>query len=158
MWRLVSLAGMLVMGTVHAAEPMKQDNQHIRTWNRFAEQVYELHLQFTQSDDIHKQIEHGGYAQMPEFYREERFYKGELLISKVQWEKENPDQLHTIEVYIYDDQGRVRRDYVVAYLPTYRTAPVQTLVSLHRYQDRLHAFRSFDASGFRVVEPVVPVV
>ena len=152
MRRHIGLAGLLLMGTVYAAEPMQEDNQHIRTWNRFAEQVYQLHRQLTQSNDIHKETEHGGYAQMPEYYREERFYKGDLLISKVQWEKANPDQLHTIEVYIHDDQGRVTRDYIVAYLPTYRNAPVQTLISLHRYQDELHAFRSFDASGYRVIE------
>ncbi|MDX1823812.1 MAG: hypothetical protein R3354_03790 [Thiohalomonadales bacterium] len=152
MWKHLVLASLLLMGTVHAAEPLQEDNQHIRTWNRFAEQVYALHQQLIQIDEIHKEVRHGGYAQMPEFYREERFYEGDRLISKVQWEKANPDQLHTIEVYIYDDQGRVTRDYIVAYLPTYRNAPVQTLISLHRYQDGLHAFRSFDASGYRVVE------
>ena len=89
---------------------------------------------------------------MPEFYREERFYRDDRLISKVQWEKDNPELLHTIEVFIHDDQGRVIRDYVAAYLPTYRNAPTQTLITLHRYQDELHAFRSFDASGYRVVE------
>ena len=152
MWRHVSLAGLLVIGTVQAAEPLKQDNQHIRNWNRFAEQVYALHQQLTQADNIRKEIRHGGYAQRPEFYREERFYRGDRLISKVQWEKAKPDQLHAIEVFIYDEQGRVNRDYIAAYLPTYRNAPTQTLISLHRYQGELHAFRSFDASGYRVVE------
>jgi hypothetical protein len=154
MWRNVSLAGLLFMGAVHvhAAEPMKQDNQHVITWNRFVEQVYQLHLQLTQIPEISKQTHTGGYAQMPEFYREERFYRGNRLISKVQWEKDNPERLHTIEVFIHDDQGRVIRDYIAAYLPTYRNAPTQTLVSLHRYQDQLHAFRSFDASGYRVIE------
>ena len=152
MWRSVSLAGLLFMGTVQAADPMKQDNQHVRTWNRFAEQVYQLHQQLTQSSNIYKKSRIGGYAQMPEFYREERFYRGDHLISKVQWEKNHPDRLHTIEVFIRDDQGRVIRDYVAAYLPTYRNAPTQTLVSFHRYQDKLHAFRSFDASGYRVIE------
>jgi hypothetical protein len=152
MWRNVSLAGLLFMGTVYAAEPMKQDNQHIRTWNRFAEQVYQLHLQLTEAPGISKQTRFGGYAQMPEFYREERFYRGDRLLSKVQWEKDNPEQLHAIEVFIHDDQGRVIRDYIAAYLPNYRNAPVQTLISLHHYHDQLHAFRSFDASGYRVIE------
>ncbi|MGW8229013.1 MAG: hypothetical protein ACWGOW_08930 [Gammaproteobacteria bacterium] len=152
MWRNASLAGLLFMSAVHAAEPMKQDNQHIRTWNRFAEQVYQLHLQLTEAPGISKQTRFGGYAQMPEFYREERFYRGDRLLSKVQWEKDNPEQLHAIEVFIHDDQGRVIRDYIAAYLPNYRNAPVQTLISLHRYYDQLHAFRSFDASGYRVIE------
>ena len=152
MWRSVSLAGLLFMGTVHAADPMKQDNQHIRTWNRFADQIYQLHLQLTQTKGISKKTRVGGYAQMPEFYREERFYQGDRLISKVQWENDKPDRLHTIEVFIHDEQGRVIRDNVAAYLPTYRNAPTQTLVSFHRYYDQLHAFRSFDASGYRIIE------
>jgi hypothetical protein len=152
MWRSVSLACLLFMGTAHAADPMKQDNQHVRTWNRFAEQVYQLHQQLTQSKGISKKTRVGGYAQMPAFYREVRFYRGDRLISKVQWEKDNPDRLHTIEVFIHDEQGRVIRDYVAAYLPTYRNAPTQTLISFHRYQDQLHAFRSFDASGYRIIE------
>lgn len=152
MWRNVSLAGLLFMGAVHAAEPMKEDNQHVTTWNRFAQQVYQLHLQLTQAPGISKQTRLGGYAQMPEFYREERFYRGDRLISKVQWEKDNPERFHTVEVFVHDDQGRVIRDYIAAYLPTYRNAPTQTLISLHRYQDQLHAFRSFDASGYRVIE------
>ena len=152
MWRNISLAGLLFMGAVQAAEPMKQDNQHVITWNRFAQQVYQLHRQLTRTPGISKQTHVGGYAQMPEFYREERFYQGDRLISKVQWEQANPERFHTVEVFIHDDQGRVIRDYIAAYLPTYRNAPTQTLVSLHRYQDQLHAFRSFDASGYRVIE------
>jgi hypothetical protein len=152
MWRNVSLAGLLFMGAVQAAEPLKQDNQHVITWNRFAQQVYHLHRQLTQTPGISKQTHVGGYAQMPEFYREERFYQGDRLISKVQWEQDHPERFHTVEVFIHDDQGRVIRDYIAAYLPTYRNAPTQTLVSLHRYQDQLHAFRSFDASGYRVIE------
>ena len=40
MWRSISLLGLLLVGTGHAAESMKEDNQHIRTWNAFAENVY----------------------------------------------------------------------------------------------------------------------
>ena len=153
MWRYAGLLGMVLLaGTGNAAQPLKEDNLHIRTWNRFAEQVYELHQQLIQGEDISKQSRLGGYAGMPEFYREESFYRGERLISKLQWEKAHPDRLHAIEVFIYDAEGRVIRDYIAAYLPTYRNAPTQTLISLHRYQDQLHAFRSFDASGYRVIE------
>lgn len=153
MWKYAGLFGVVLLaGTGNAAQPMKEDNQHIRTWNRFAEQVYALHQRLTQGEDISKQSRLGGYAGMSEFYREERFYRGERLISKVQWEKDQPDRLHAIEVFIHDAEGRVVRDYIAAYLPSYRNAPTQTLISLHRYQDQLHAFRSFDASGYRVIE------
>ena len=68
------------------------------------------------------------------------------------WERENPKQLHSIEVFVHDKQGRVIRDYTAAYLPNYHNAPTQTLISLHRYNGSLHAFRSFDASGYRIIE------
>ena len=152
MWRTVSLLGMLLMGTAQAVEPMKEDNQHIRTWNAFAENVYQLHLKLSQVDGVTTKTRVGGYAQMPEFYREEQFYLGDRLISKVQWEKAQDKVMHSIEVFVHDDEGRVIRDYTAVYLPTYRNAPTQTLISLHRYNDQLHAFRSFDASGYRIIE------
>ena len=152
MWRSVSLVGLLLMGTAYAAEPMKEDNQHVRSWNAFADNVYQLHQKLSQVDGVSTKTRIGGYAGMPEFYREERFYIGERLISKVQWEKAQQNVLHSIEVFIHDDQGRVIRDYTAAYLPTYRNAPTQTLISLHRYHDQLHAFRTFDASGYRIIE------
>ena len=152
MWRSVSLLGLLLMGTGHATEPMKEDNQHVRSWNAFADKVYQLHQKLSQVDGVSTKTRIGGYAGMPEFYREERFYIGERLISKVQWEKAQENVLHSIEVFIHDDQGRVIRDYIAAYLPTYRNAPTQTLISLHRYHHQLHAFRTFDASGYRIIE------
>ena len=152
MWRIVSLVGLLLTGTAHTADAMKEDNQHVRTWNAFANNVYQLHLKLSQVDGITKKTRLGGYAQMPEFYREEEYFLGERLISVVQWEKAQDNVLHSIEVFIHDDQGRVIRDYSASYLPTYRNAPTQTLISLHRYQDQLHAFRSFDASGYRIIE------
>ena len=152
MWRMVSLLFLLLMTTVHAAEAMKQDNQHIRTWNTFADNVYQLHQQLSQIEGVTVQTRIGGYAGMPEFYREEQFYLGDRLISTVQWEQAQENVLHSVEVFIHNEQGRVIRDYSAAYLPTYRNAPTQTLISLHRYQDQLHAFRSFDASGYRIIE------
>ena len=152
MWRIVSLLGLLLAGTAHAAEAMKQDNQHVRTWNAFANNVYQLHLELTQVDGVNKKTRLGGYAQMPEFYREEQFYLDERLISRVQWEQVQENVLHSIEVFLHDDQGRIIRDFTAAYLPTYRNAPTQTLISLHRYHEQLHAFRSFDASGYRIIE------
>jgi hypothetical protein len=152
MWRSISLFGLLLVGTGHAVEPMNEDNQHIRSWNAFAENVYQLHQKLSQVDGVTIRTRFGGYAGMPEFYREEQYYLGDRLISKVQWEKAQDKVMHSIEVFIYDDQGRVIRDYTAAYLPTYRNAPTQTLISLHRYHDQLHAFRTFDASGYRILE------
>lgn len=133
---------------------MKVDNVHVRTWNKFAADALAL------SEKLIAEIPHtvktkiGGYAGKPEFYKEDAYYdkRNDKLISRVQWERENPTVLHTIEVYIRDPQGRVMRDYIAAYLPLYHNAPTQTLMSFHQYNGELHAFRSFDASGDRIVE------
>ena len=67
------------------------------------------------------------------------------VISSLQWEKENPDNLHGVVVNIYDDKGRLKRDYSASYLPVQRRAPYQTLINLHYYNKNLHSFRQFDA-------------
>ncbi|MCG6886045.1 MAG: hypothetical protein LJE74_02405 [Proteobacteria bacterium] len=155
MWKnlwWVGLLSLVLIGTAQAAEGMKQDNQHVKTWNAFADKIYQLHRQLTADGAITVKKSLGGYAGNPEFYQQEEYYRAGRLVSRVQWERENPEQLHTIEVYIYDGQGRVARDFVAAYLPTYHNAPTQTLISLHRYNGDLHAFRSFDASGYRIIE------
>ena len=74
------------------------------------------------------------------------------LLSRVSWEIEIPENIHVIEVYVYNKEGKVIRDYSAAFLPVYRNAPNQTLISLHQYNKNLHAFRSFDASGDRILE------
>lgn len=63
------------------------------------------------------------------------------LISKIQWEVDKPDTIHTIEVFLYDAQGQVKTDFYARYLPYARNAPVQTLINLHNYNDSLHSFQ-----------------
>lgn len=129
-------------------------NKHEIAWRQFANRILKLHRKLIGSVPVVKKIRLGGYAHQPEFYREESYFnaKTHKLISRVRWEKAHPGKLHTIEVYIYDNQGRVSRDYTAAYLPNYYRAPTQTLISFHAYPDGLHAFRTFDADGYRIVE------
>ncbi len=134
------------------AETLKVDNVHVRTWNAFARNLEALHRRLTDADGIEVRTSLGGYAGRPHFYRQKEYYRDGRLVSRVQWETAHPENLHTIEVYIRDGQGRVIRDYAAAFLPDYRNAPVQTLITLHRYNGDLHAFRTFDASGYRIVE------
>lgn len=145
------LLAMFFSNMAIAAEPLKEDNTHVRVWNQFADQVLELHRKLVKELPVRQETVTGGYAHLPEFYREENYYHEDKLVSRVQWEIET-DDLHVIEVFIRDDQGRVIRDYTAAYLPHYRNAPTQTLVSFHAYNGDLHAFRSFDASGELVIE------
>ncbi len=154
--QIIFTCGMLMFAAeaVIADEAMKSDNEHARVWNQFASDVLSLHEKLIKSKAHTVKTKIGGYFGNKKFYKEETYYdkKNKKLISRVQWERENPENLHTIEVYVRDDKGRVLRDYVAAYLPTYRNAPSQTLISFHNYNGKLHAFRTFDASGARIVE------
>ena len=133
---------------------MKEDNKHIRQWNGFAENTLKLHHALIKKHPHEVKKSLGGYAGNKDFYIQEQYLSKKTgnLISSVQWEKANPDVLHSIEVFIHDDEGRVIRDYTAAYLPGYHNAPVQALISFHQYSGELHGFRSFDASGDRILE------
>ncbi len=132
-----------------AGQVLEEDGGHVRTWNAFAANLLELHRRQIAGREVEVKHSVGGYAGDPHFYRQVEYYDkaSGRLISRLQWERENPEALHAAEVYLYDDRGRVIRDYAVAYLPRYRNAPSQTLIFLHAYHGGLHAFRSFDASG-----------
>lgn len=148
----ISLFMFFFPGAVTATEPMKGDSKHVAVWNKFANDSLSLHKKLTAGENIEVKTRVGSYANVKDFYVEHRYYNDGRLISQLQWEKDNPESLHTIEVYVHDEQGRVIRDYTAAYLPFYRNAPTQTLISIHHYNDDLHAFRSFDASGDTVLE------
>ena len=137
---------------VSATEAMKNDSKHVRVWNKFAADTLRLHKKLTAGKSLKVKTRIGSYANVKDFYTEHRYFNKDKLISQVQWEKENPKTLHTIEVYIHDQKGRVIRDFLAAYLPFYHNAPTQTLASFHHYNGQLHAFRSFDASGDKVLE------
>ncbi|MEJ2362145.1 MAG: hypothetical protein P8Z75_12080 [Gammaproteobacteria bacterium] len=137
-----------------AANAGKPLNKHEVAWHHFADQILSLHRKLISQVPVVKKTRVGGYARQPAFYREVSYYSARThkLISRIRWEKQHPDKLHTIEVFIRDDQGRVTRDFTAAYLPNYYRAPSQTLISFHGYHDGLQAFRTFDADGYRVVE------
>lgn len=138
---------------VRTPKPMKEDSQHVRTWNKFVDDLLALHKRIIAETPHSMTSKVGGYANFPRFYVEKEYRdKAGHLLSRVQWEREHPDTLHVIEVNRYDAKGRVVRDYAGAYLPVYHNAPVQTLVSLHGYNGKLHAFRTFDASGDMLYE------
>ncbi len=137
---------------VFATEAMKEDNVHVRVWNKFAYDSLKLHKKLTDGKNLEVKTSIGGYANVKNFYIEHQYLDHGRLISQVQWEKNDPKTLHTIEVYVRDDKGRVTRDFMAAYLPFYHNAPTQTLISIHHYDGNLHAFRSFDASGDVILE------
>jgi len=135
-----------------ATEPMNDDNKHARIWNKFAKDCLSLHKKLTDGKNLQVKERVDRYINKDIFFTEYSYFDEGRLISQVQWEDGNQNLLHNIEVYLYDEKGRVIRDYISAYLPLYHDTPVQALISFHHYNAALHAFRSFDASGDIVLE------
>jgi hypothetical protein len=146
---LIGLALLSSQAVLAASETaLKEDKQHVQNWNVFVDHLLDLHKRQIKGREIKTTESVGGYANDPEFYRE-IIYRDKAtgkVLSKLQWELENSNNLHSIQVNIYDKHGRLVRDYSAAYLPRRRNAPVQTLINLHGYNDGLHAFRQFDGS------------
>jgi len=130
------------------------DMTHVKRWNRFADKLYDLHKSIISRHEIRTTETSGGYFREPNFYKDVHYYdaRSGRLLSHVQWETKHPKRVHFMEIFTYDDKGRVIRDFGVAYLTEGRNAPVQTLINFHAYPEGLHAFRQFDASNNRIFE------
>lgn len=152
---IVMLASLCAPFALDAApKPMKADKAKVNQWNEFADALFDVHKKLTENKKIRTTEEYGGYYQMPKFYQETNYYDAEngRLLSRIQRETASPETIHHIEVFIYDDKGELVRDYLAAYLPVYRNAPIYTFINFHHKQDGLHGFRQFDASGNRIYE------
>jgi hypothetical protein len=161
--RLITAAAilLLVSFSVCAADArvIQKDigDDHTASWNQFADKVFQLHKHQLAGRAIRQTEEVGQYsgtAARGYAYTETSYYDAHsgLLLSRVRVDRDRPKILHFIEVYIYDDQGRVIRDFAAIYLPWVQSAPIRTMINLHAYNRDLHAYRQFDASGIRVYE------
>jgi hypothetical protein len=143
-----------------ASAQMKQmevDDDQVTSWNRFAAKVYDLHLrQIAGRETRQTEVtgEYGGTAAHGYTYKETSYHDARtgLLLSRVRVDRDRPKVLHQVEVFIHDPQGRVIRDFASIYLPWAHNAPVRTLINVHQYNNGLHAYRQFDASGNRLFE------
>jgi hypothetical protein len=151
---LLGLALAMIAGTTD----VQATDAHSQRWNAFVDALYDLHKQQVAGKNVREETETRGYPRWPDFYDEVRYIDADngRLLSAIQWERDNDnkvqprddrDRIHSIAVYIYDDQGRVIRDFSGTYLPDYKKAPTQTLIFLHAYNSGTHAFRSFDADN-----------
>jgi len=136
---------------------MKEDKIQVKQWNNFVSELYQLHLAQTKKVPIKTTETIGGYGggfSNKEFYREISYFNknNNNLLSKIQWEIKKPDTIHAIEVFLYNEQNKIKTDFYARFLPYARNAPVQTLINLHNYNDELHSFRQFDASGELIYE------
>lgn len=151
---LFCFLGVAMAKTEPNVETMKEDRVHIQNWNLFASRLVKLNNRLIKIHKPRVSESYGGYANQPDFYRElSYFYRhtGRLL-SRVQWVHQRPELLHSIEIYIYDENGALLRDYQAAFLPKHRNAPIQTLINLHKQTSNTKAFRQFDASGNIIYE------
>jgi len=150
----LGLAMLLCAASARALEPINPRAGHVERWNWFFEAVYDLHKRVTAGRKLREERSVGGYMRMPGFYEEVRYIDAASgrLLSLIQWEREKPELVHFINVFVYDDAGRLARDYGVAFLPTSRTAPQQTFINLHAHNGALSAFRQFDATDNRIYE------
>jgi hypothetical protein len=130
-----------------------QEDQ-VAAWNRFAEAVHQLHRSQLQGHRIEEAEEYGGYRGLPRFYRQVTYRDAESrrVLSRIQWEREQPDRVHSIEVYVYSAEGRLLRDYMAWYLPQWRNAPRATAINLYHYDEGIRGWRQFDASNERTYE------
>lgn len=133
---------------------LKEDKQQVETWNKFADSLYALHKFLVSQHEIRTETSQGGYAGQPDIYTETRYYdkQSKHLLSRIQRMNDNPELIELIEINIYGKNDKIIRDYLAAYLPYNRNAPIQTLINLHGYHGGLHGFRQFDASGERIYE------
>lgn len=137
--------------------PQKANDDQVKAWNDFSAALYALHQRQVAAHPVRQTEETGQYG--GEFAR--RFFYTEIsyydtasgrLLSRVRHDRDKPETLHEVEVYLYDDAGRVVRDYAFIYLPWARNAPIRTFINLHGYNGELHGYRQFDASGNRIYE------
>lgn len=158
---LMLLLVSIMPGASHAATEEKAinvDDATVRQWNQFSDKVLALHRATLARVEHRKEVRTGGYTgdyfNDPDFYIEETYFAKSdgRLLSKVQWEKDHPQNVHVLEVNVYDERNRLVRDYMVAYLPWGRNAPIQAFVNLHVQADAVKGFRQFDASGERIYE------
>lgn len=140
-----------------SAIAMTPDEDQVKTWNRFADTVYALHERALATHEVRSTEAVGRYG--GEFakrfsFRETSYYdaKSNRLLSRVRRDQDKPDNVHIVEVYVYDPSGQLTRDFSFIYLPWARNAPIRTFINLHQHSKDLHAYRQFDASGNRLYE------
>lgn len=119
---------------------------------KFKKALYELHQHHVNDKQLRLEETEGQYngkAAERYRYRDTKYYVvgSPLLLSHIRSDADRPDILHIIEVNVYDNAGRVVRDFGSVTLPTSPAYPARTLLNFHRYNGELHSFRQFNEFG-----------
>ena len=125
-----------------------------KRWNRFANDLYALHKKRISGKTIEVKERMGHYFRLPNFYKEKSFYnkKTGKLLSLIQREAKNPDSIHVIQVFSYDNKGRLSYDYAASFRTDDHEDPASTEISLFDYPGGLRVFRQFNASNEIIYE------
>lgn len=114
--------------------------------------VYALHEQQITQREIRTEETSGDYegaAAARYRYVETSYYEkaSGRLLSRVRRDAALPELVHIAEVNIYDDAGKLLRDFGSVTLPWAPLQPVRTFINLHHYNGALHSFRQYDFFG-----------
>ncbi|HSO06019.1 MAG TPA: hypothetical protein VLW45_02190 [Pelomicrobium sp.] len=145
--RLLSASFALLLAAFPLAAAAEDDR-----WTRFGREVHELLQRELAGREIRTEESRGDYygvAAAGYGWRAVRYVdavSGRLL-GIIHYDRDRPEVVHFVEAYVYDERGRVVRDYAAVYLPWRTHRPARTFVNLHAYNGGLHAFRQFDALG-----------
>ncbi len=141
---------------------VRENTTQVKTWNKFADDLLTVRTHLQKKYTTHStktSADYGGsFSQGMGYTETSHFNKGNgHILTRVRHQRITPGDsrnghINYVEIYIYDKSGRLVRDYLAAYLPGYRNAPIQTLINFHKNVDDLNAFRQFDASGRRIYE------
>ena len=142
MTKWLPLAALCVV-QIAAAAPTRPD---------FHRLTYALHEKQIAQSPVKTEVETGkyngaaaaGYAYRITSYSDAKTGR---LISKVQRDAAKPDAIHITEVNVYDDKGRIIRDYLSIAPPWNPTFPSNAYLNWHHYPDKLHSFRQFELDG-----------
>ena len=119
---------------------------------KFKKALFELHQQQVKDKQLRLEETEGQYnGKAAERYRylDTKYYEAgsARLLSHIRSDADRPEILHIIEVNIYDNAGRVVRDFGSVSLPSTPAYPARTLLNFHRYNGELHSFRQFNEFG-----------
>lgn len=157
MHKLLLVVCTLCVGVVQADSVLSPPNNfksEAQRWNRFADNVYALHKKQINGKSLEIKERVGGYFRQKNFFKEQSFYdkKTGKLLSLIQWETRNPKNIHVIQVFFYDKEGRPKRDYAASFRIADHDDPSATEISLFNYPKGLRAFRQFNASNEIIYE------
>lgn len=134
---------LLSPGTSYAA-PIDTPKFHLELYKLHQQIIKDKTLRLVETEGRYQGSFAGKYG-----FKDTRYFDAASgrLLSHVIRDIDRPDAIHIVEINIYDDSGRIVRDFASVTLPTAPERPVRTFINFHQYNKGLHSFRQFDGDG-----------